>query len=391
MNLHEYQAKALFAEYDLPVPAGQVVTILADLPTAFARLPTDACVVKAQIHAGARGKAGGVVLANNYAEAEAAVTRLLGSQLATHQTAGKALPIDSVLIEQTLRIEHEYYLSLLLDRVSKRYCFVLSSAGGMDIEEVAVTQPEKIHRIFIDPLVGVMPYQAREMAFALGLTGASFKALKHWLDQLYKMALERDLIQIEINPLVSTDQGALIALDAKINIDPNALYRQTDLLSLRDMRQEDSREAEASANQLNYIALEGNIGCMVNGAGLAMATMDLIQLQGGQPANFLDVGGGTTPSRVAAAFKLILSDPEVKAILVNIFGGIVRCDLIAEGIITAVKEVDLTIPVVVRLEGTNAEKGRAMLAESGLSIIAANDLSQAAERVVFLAQQGSVI
>lgn len=388
MNLHEYQAKALFADYDLPVPVGHLIRSLTELASAYNQLPTDACVVKAQIHAGARGKAGGVVLAKNLAEAEMAATRLLGSRLATHQTAGKALPVDALLIEQTLKIEHEYYLSLLLDRVTKRYCFVVSPAGGMDIEEVAATQPDQIHRFSVDPVLGVMPYQAREMGFALGLTGVSFKALGHWFNQLYRMAIERDLMQVEINPLVRIESGELVALDAKVNIDSNALYRQAGLLAQRDMRQEDAREAEASTHQLNYIALEGNIGCMVNGAGLAMATMDLIQLQGGQPANFLDVGGGTTPARVAAAFKLILSDPDVKAILVNIFGGIVRCDLIAEGIISAVKEVGLTLPVVVRLEGTNAELGRKMLAESGLSIEAANDLAQAAARVVELASQG---
>jgi len=388
MNLHEYQAKALFADYGLPVPVGHLIRSLTELAGAYQQLPTDACVVKAQIHAGARGKAGGVVLAKNLAEAETAATRLLGSRLATHQTAGKALPVDALLIEQTLDIQHEYYLSLLLDRVTKRYCFVVSSEGGMDIEEVASTQPEKIHRFSVDPLLGVMPYQAREMGFALGLTGTAFKALGHWLNQLYTLAIERDLMQVEINPLVSTADGQLVALDAKVNIDSNALYRQPGLLEQRDMRQEDAREAEASSHQLNYIALEGTIGCMVNGAGLAMATMDLIQLQGGKPANFLDVGGGTTPARVAAAFKLILSDPDVKAILVNIFGGIVRCDLIAEGIISAVKEVGLTLPVVVRLEGTNAELGRKMLADSGLSIEAANDLAQAAARVVELASQG---
>ena len=385
MNLHEYQAKNLFSDYAIAVPKGVVIDSIAQLPNVLQQVQSNGWVVKAQIHAGARGKAGGVKLVSTPAEAELVANALLGSSLATIQTAGKALPISQVLIEQTLDIAQELYLSLVVDRVSRRYRFVLSVAGGMDIEEVAANQPEKIHTLDINPLLGVMPYQAREAGFALGLKADAFKQLGVILTQLYKLAIDKDLAQIEINPLVLTVDNQLVALDAKVNVDPNALYRQPGLVALRDISQEDVREAKASEHQLNYIALEGNIGCMVNGAGLAMATMDLIKLYGGQPANFLDVGGGTTPERVAEAFKLILSSSEVSAILVNIFGGIVRCDLIAEGIIQAVKEVGLSIPVVVRLEGTNVELGRERLAQSGLAIVAADDLAQAAKTVVELA------
>jgi succinyl-CoA synthetase beta subunit len=389
MNLHEYQAKALFAEVGIPVPQGQTIEKLDQLEVALDQVKSDGWVVKAQIHAGARGKAGGVKLVKSRAEAKQAASELLGSELATIQTAGKALPINALLIEQTLEIERELYLSLLVDRVNKCHRFVLSASGGMDIEEVAEKTPEKILTLDINPLVGVMPYQTREMGFALELKGEAFKQLGALLSRLYQLALDKDLAQVEINPLVVTKQQQLIALDAKVNIDPNALYRQPGLVAWRDVSQEDPREAQASEHQLNYIALDGNIGCMVNGAGLAMATMDLIKLNGGEPANFLDVGGGTTPERVAEAFKLILSSSQVKAILVNIFGGIVRCDLIADGIIQAVKEVGLSIPVVVRLEGTNVELGREKLAQSGLSIVSAESLAHAAQRVVELAGEAA--
>ena len=389
MNLHEYQAKALFAEVGIPVPQGQTIEKLDQLEVALDQVKSDGWVVKAQIHAGARGKAGGVKLVKSRAEAKQAASELLGSELATIQTAGKALPINALLIEQTLEIERELYLSLLVDRVNKCHRFVLSASGGMDIEEVAEKTPEKILTLDINPLVGVMPYQAREMGFALELKGEAFKQLGALLSRLYQLALDKDLAQVEINPLVVTKQQQLIALDAKVNIDPNALYRQPGLVAWRDVSQEDPREAQASEHQLNYIALDGNIGCMVNGAGLAMATMDLIKLNGGEPANFLDVGGGTTPERVAEAFKLILSSSQVKAILVNIFGGIVRCDLIADGIIQAVKEVGLSIPVVVRLEGTNVELGREKLAQSGLSIVSAESLAHAAQKVVELAGEAA--
>lgn len=382
MNLHEYQSKSLFKEYGIGVPKGQLITQLNELDAAMDSVGGDAWVVKAQIHAGARGKAGGVKLVKSRAEAHQVSTELLGSALATIQTAGKALPVNSLLIEETLAIEEELYLSLVIDRVSRTHTFVISAAGGMDIEAVAEATPEKILTVHIDPTVGVMPYQCREIGFALGLTGAAFKQIGQLMNQFYKMSLDRDVEQVEVNPLIRTADNALIALDAKVTIDSNALYRQPAMLEMRDFSQEDEREAKASEQQLNYIALEGDIGCMVNGAGLAMATMDLIKLNGGEPANFLDVGGGATAERVAEAFKLILSSSEVKSILVNIFGGIVRCDLIAEGIIQAVKEVGLTIPVVVRLEGTNVELGRQKLAESGLAIITANDLADAARKVV---------
>ena len=385
MNLHEYQSKSLFAEYGIGIPKGSLITDLNQLEQALTDVGSNAWVVKAQIHAGARGKAGGVKLAKTVEEAKTAAAALLGSKLATIQTAGKELPINSLLIEETLDIQEELYLSLLIDRVTRTHTFVISAAGGMDIEEVAETSPEKIISVNIDPTVGVMPYQCREVGFALGLTGSAFKQLGQLMQRFYKLALDKDVAQLEINPLVLTAENELIALDAKVNIDSNALYRQPALVEMRDFSQEDEREAKASEFQLNYIALDGDIGCMVNGAGLAMATMDLIKLNGGNPANFLDVGGGATPERVAEAFKLILSSSEVKSILVNIFGGIVRCDLIAEGIIQAVKEVGLTIPVVVRLEGTNVELGKQILAESDLDIITADGLADAAQKVVEVA------
>ncbi|QCU90019.1 ADP-forming succinate--CoA ligase subunit beta [Thiomicrorhabdus sediminis] len=385
MNLHEYQSKALFSDYGIAVPKGELITDLNQLQQALTNVGGDAWVVKAQIHAGARGKAGGVKLVKSADEAKQVASELLGSSLATIQTAGKKLPINSLLIEQTLDIQAELYLSLLVDRVSRTHTFVISAAGGMDIEEVAEKTPEKIISVHIDPTVGVMPYQCREVGFALGLKASAFKQLGQMMQAFYKLALDKDVSQLEINPLVLTGDNELFALDAKVNIDSNALYRQPALVEMRDFSQEDEREAKASEHQLNYIALDGDIGCMVNGAGLAMATMDLIKLNGGNPANFLDVGGGATPARVAEAFKLILSSEDVKSILVNIFGGIVRCDLIAEGIIQAVQEVGLSIPVVVRLEGTNVELGKQKLAQSGLDIITADGLADAAKKVVEVA------
>lgn len=387
MNLHEYQAKTLFQQFQIPVPKGQVIENLDDLDAALTNVASDGWVIKAQIHAGARGKAGGVQLVSSAEQAQAVAATLLGSPLATVQTAGKALPVNRLLIEETLSIYQEFYLCLLVDRATKRHTFIISAAGGMDIELVAEASPEKILTVSVDPVVGLMPYQCREVAFALGLTGAAFKQLATLMQGLYQLVIAKDVALLEINPLVLTEQNELMALDAKINIDSNALYRQPELVTMRDITQEDEREAKAADHQLNYIALDGNIGCMVNGAGLAMATMDLIKLNGGEPANFLDVGGGATPDRVAEAFKLILSSTEVKSILVNIFGGIVRCDLIADGIIQAVKEVGLTIPVVVRLEGTNVELGKQKLANSGLSIITADNLAQAAEKVVAVARE----
>ncbi len=390
MNLHEYQAKSLFSDYHIPIPKGIKVDSVSDVEAALNDIGGEQWVVKAQIHAGARGKAGGVKLVSSIDEAKEASTSLLGSALATVQTAGKALPIHSVLIEQTLDIQSELYLSLLVDRAERTHTFIISAAGGMDIEEVAATSPEKILTVHVDPSVGVMPYQCREIGFALGLKAAAFKQMVGIMSNLYKMALDKDISLLEINPLVVTGENQLVALDAKVNIDSNALYRQPKIVEMRDVTQEDEREAKAADHQLNYIALDGDIGCMVNGAGLAMATMDLIKLNGGDPANFLDVGGGATPERVAEAFKLILSDKEVKSILVNIFGGIVRCDLIADGIIQAAQEVGLEIPVVVRLEGTNVEIGKEKLANSGLSIITADGLADAAEKAVQVAQQAEV-
>ncbi|HID00948.1 MAG TPA: ADP-forming succinate--CoA ligase subunit beta, partial [Piscirickettsiaceae bacterium] len=335
------------------------------------------------------GKAGGVKLVNTADEAEVVAAQLMGSRLATPQTGGRALPVNALLIEQTLPIEDELYLSLLIDRNSKRHRFILSAAGGMDIEQVAAEMPEKIITLDIDPVTGVMPYQARQAGFALGLKGEAFKQLGQILQALYCLALAKDLSLVEINPLVRTADNQLVALDAKVNVDDNALYRQADLQAMHDPTQEDPREVQAHQFDLNYIALEGNIGCMVNGAGLAMATMDLIKLHGGEPANFLDVGGSATAERVAEAFKLITSSDRVRAILVNIFGGIVRCDLIAEGIIRAAREVGLQVPVVVRLEGTNVEAGRQLLAESGLNLVAVNDLDEAAQTAVKLAKEAA--
>jgi succinyl-CoA synthetase beta subunit len=382
MNLHEYQAKELFAQYGIPVPPGRTISSLAEIERARETLGGTAWVVKAQVHAGGRGKAGGVKKVGSQVELEAAVRAMLGATLVTHQTGPAGRPVNQVLIEAPCAVARELYLACLVDRARERVVVMASTEGGMDIEAVAANTPEKILKEFVDPLAGLQPYQCRELAFALGLADKQVASFTQIVLGLYRLFLERDLSLVEINPLVVTADGALLALDAKINVDDNALYRQKTLASLRDATQEDAKETQAREHDLNYVALDGNIGCMVNGAGLAMATMDLIKLHGGMPANFLDVGGGTTRERVAEAFKLILSDPNVKAILVNIFGGIVRCDLIAEGIISAVKEVGIRIPVVVRLEGTNVEQGRKLLKDSGLAITAAESLTDAAKRVV---------
>jgi len=382
MNLHEYQAKGLFAEYGIPVPVGQMIESVHDAESAAANVGGDAWVVKAQVHAGGRGKAGGVKLVRDLDELKAEADRMLGGTLSTYQTHGRELPINQVLIEQTLDIKSELYLSALMDRGTERIVFMASSEGGMDIEEVAANTPEKIVTVYAHPAAGLQPYQCRQAAFGMGLQGKEVGALTKVMMGLYKLFMEKDLSLVEINPLIVTGEGDLLALDGKVNIDENALYRRPDLNEMRDTSQEDAAEVEAAQHDLNYITLDGNIGCMVNGAGLAMATMDLIKLHGGDPANFLDVGGGTTAERVAAAFKLILSDSKVEAILVNIFGGIVRCDLIAEGIIAAVKEVGVSIPVIVRLEGTNAAQGRELLDQSGLSLISADGLTDAAKKAV---------
>ena len=382
MNLHEYQAKEVFRKYGVPVPEGRVARSADEAVTAAEAIGGAVWVVKAQVHAGGRGKAGGVKLARDLAAVRAAAQGMLGQRLVTKQTGEEGLPINAVYVESGSEIAREIYLSLTLNREKGRIALIGSAAGGMDIEEVAEYTPEKIVTVNVHPAAGLQPYQCREMAFALGFSGAQIGEFQQIAMALYQLYLERDASLLEVNPLIVTKAGKLVALDAKINIDPNALFRQKDLAALRDVTQEDEMEVRASEHDLNYVSLDGDIACMVNGAGLAMATMDLIKLHGGQPANFLDVGGGATAERVTAAFNLILSNPSVKAILVNIFGGIVRCDLIAEGVITAVKAVGVKLPVVVRLQGTNAEKAREMLAASGLAVIAASDLTDAAKKVV---------
>lgn len=382
MNLHEYQAKRLFAEYGVAVPKGTPAFSATEAKEAAVALGGAAWVVKAQIHAGGRGKAGGVKKVESPSAAAQIAQEMLGTLLATYQTGGIGLPVGSVLVEEVSAIARELYLSCLVDRASERVIFMGSSAGGMEIEEVAASTPEKILILKVDPTAGLQDYQCRQMAFSWGLQGPQIAALGKIMHGLYRLLLDKDASQIEINPLIVTDDGRLLALDGKINIDDNALYAHPDIVALRDSSQEDAKEHTASAHGLNYITLGGSIGCMVNGAGLAMATMDMVKLHGGEPANFLDVGGGATKERVAEAFKLILADDTVKAVLINIFGGIVRCDMIAEGIIAAVKEVGVQVPVIVRLEGTNAPGGRKLLAESGLAIITAEDLDEAAKKAV---------
>ncbi|MEE4376621.1 MAG: ADP-forming succinate--CoA ligase subunit beta [Candidatus Competibacteraceae bacterium] len=386
MNLHEYQAKQLFQEFGVAVPRGIKVTSQQQAVDAAKELGGSVWVVKAQVHAGGRGKAGGVKLARSLAEVEAMAGQMLGSQLKTIQTGPEGLPIHALLIEEGLDIANELYLSALVDRSRKRIVFMGSSEGGMDIEEVADKTPEKIQTISIDPTTGIQAYQCRQMGFSMGLTQKEVNNLVKVMTGLYNMFIAKDASLLEINPLIVTGDGRLLALDGKINLDDNALYRHKELAEMRDPTQEDEREHIAHEIGLNYVALDGNIGCMVNGAGLAMATMDIVKLHGGDPANFLDVGGAADEERVSRAFKLILSSEKVKAILVNIFGGIVRCDVIAEGIIQAVKEVGLAIPVVVRLQGTNVDAGRKLLAESGMNIDTADDLTDAAQKAVAAAR-----
>jgi succinyl-CoA synthetase beta subunit len=382
MNLHEYQAKRLFAEYGLPVAKGVIVRSVEEAVNAINLLGTDKLVVKAQVHAGGRGKAGGVKLVSGRDELEALARKLLHSRLVTYQTNEQGQPVNELLIEEITPIKKELYLGAVLDRSTQRVIIMASTEGGVDIEKVAEETPEKILKITVDPLLGIMPYQARDLGFHWGLTVDQIKQLTTILTGVAKMYVECDLSLLEINPLVITESGNLLCLDGKVNIDDNALYRHPKLNDLRDARQEDDREIRAREWELNYIALDGNIGCMVNGAGLAMATMDLIKLHGGEPANFLDVGGGATKERVTEAFKIILSDKNVKGVLVNIFGGIVRCDLIAEGILSAVAEVGIKIPVVVRLEGNRAKEASEVFKKSNLNIIAANDLTDAAKSIV---------
>ncbi len=388
MNLHEYQATRVFSDYGVPIPAGRVAASEAEAVAAARELAGAFWVVKAQVHAGGRGKAGGVKLCRSPTEVGKAAASLLGKRLVTNQTGSDGLPVNLIYVEAGSAIANEFYLSLLLDRERSRIAFVASAAGGMNIEEVAAREPHRILRVDIDPAAGLQSYQCRRLAFALGLKGGQIAEFEHIARALYRLYIERDLALIEVNPLIVTKAGVLVALDAKINVEANALYRQPALAELRDASQEDPMEREASEHELNYVSLEGNIACMVNGAGLAMATMDLIKLHGGEPANFLDVGGTATAERVTAAFRLILSNARVRAVLVNIFGGIVRCDVIAEGIVQAVREVGVSVPVIVRLEGTNADQARKFLAASGLAITAAEDLTDAATKAVKLARRG---
>jgi len=386
MNLHEYQGKQLFAQYGLPVSTGYAVDTPEEAIAAAEKIGGDMWVVKAQVHAGGRGKAGGVKLVKTTAEVGEFAQKWLGQRLVTYQTDENGQPVSKILVESCTDIAEELYLGAVVDRSSRRIVFMASTEGGVEIEKVAEETPEKILRATIDPLVGPQPYQGRDLAFKLGLEGDQIKQFVKIFMGLAKMFQEKDLALIEINPLVITEQGNLHCLDAKLGVDSNAIYRQKALAEMHDPSQEDEREANAAKWELNYVALDGDIGCMVNGAGLAMGTMDIVKLHGGAPANFLDVGGGATRERVSEAFKIILSDENVKAVLINIFGGIVRCDLIAEGVIGAVEEIGVQVPVVVRLEGNNAELGQKVLADSGLNIIAATSLTDAAEQVVAAAK-----
>jgi len=382
MNLHEYQGKQLFAEYGLPVSKGYAVETPQEAADAANLIGGDKWVVKAQVHAGGRGKAGGVKLVNSKQEIHDFAAQWLGKNLVTYQTDANGQPVSRILVESCTDIADELYLGAVIDRSSRRIVFMASTEGGVEIEKVAEETPEKILRATIDPLVGAQPYQGRELAFNLGLKGDQIKQFVKIFMGLAQMFVDKDLALIEVNPLVITDEGNLHCLDAKLGVDSNALYRQKALQEMHDPTQDDERETHAARWELNYVALDGSIGCMVNGAGLAMGTMDIVALHGGFPANFLDVGGGATKERVAEAFKIILSDDKVKAVLINIFGGIVRCDLIAEGVIGAVEEIGVNVPVVVRLEGNNAELGRKVLADSGLNIIAATSLTDAAQQAV---------
>ena len=382
MNLHEYQGKQLFAEYGLPVSKGIAAETAQEAAAAADTIGGDKWVVKAQVHAGGRGKAGGVKLVSSKTEIEEFANHWLGKNLVTYQTDANGQPVSRILVETCTDIDQELYLVAVVDRATRRIIFMASTEGGVEIEKVAEETPEKILKAIIDPLTGAQPYQGRDLAFKLGLKGVQIKQFVQIFMGLAKMFKEKDLELLEINPLVITDEGNLHCLDAKVIIDGNALYRQPAIKAMHDPSQEDAREAHAASFELNYVALDGNIGCMVNGAGLAMGTMDIVHLHGGSPANFLDVGGGATKERVVEAFKIILSDSNVKAVLINIFGGIVRCDLIADGVIGAVEEVGVKIPVVVRLEGNNAELGTKKLAESGLAIIAATSLTDAAQQAV---------
>jgi succinyl-CoA synthetase beta subunit len=388
MKIHEYQAKAILARYGVPVPRGEVVTEAGAAADVARRLGGAISVVKAQIHAGGRGKGGGVKLAKSPDEAQRLAGDMLGMRLVTHQTGPEGRIVQRVLIEQGLEIARELYLGMVIDRSTQKIVLMVSSEGGVEIEKVAAETPEKIHKEFIDPGVGLQNFQAQKLAFALGLEGASVRKGVKMMTALYQAFLASDASLLEINPLIVTKSGDLLALDAKMNFDDNALFRHPDVAELRDLNEEEPLEIEASKYSLNYIKLDGNIGCMVNGAGLAMATMDIIKLAGGEPANFLDVGGGASVEQIRNAFKILMSDKAVEAVLINIFGGILRCDVLAEGVIAAVKELHVDVPVVIRMEGTNVERGKQMLKESGLNFETADTMGEAAEKVVAAAMKG---
>ena len=390
LKIHEYQAKSILARFGVPVPRGEVTSNAMDAAAIAQRLGGSVVVVKAQIHAGGRGKGGGVKLAKSPAEAERLAKQMIGMTLVTHQTGPEGRIVGRVLIEEGLQIERELYLSMLIDRAAGRPVIIASAAGGMDIEEVAATQPEKILREHVDPATGVIPFQARKLAFAMGLEAGPAGKMVKVLDAIYKAFIESDASMIEINPLILTKSGDLLALDAKVTLDDNALYRHPDLREFRDLSEEDPLEVEASKFSLNYIRLDGNIGCMVNGAGLAMATMDIIKLAGGEPANFLDVGGGANAEQIKNAFRILMADKNVKAVLINIFGGILRCDVLAQGVIAAVKELGVPVPIVIRMEGTNVDEGKRMLRESGLNFTTADSMGEGADSVVALSSTAAV-
>jgi succinyl-CoA synthetase beta subunit len=386
VKIHEYQAKSVLARFGVTVPRGEVAFTSQEAGEIARRLGGNIAVIKAQIHAGGRGKGGGVKIAKSPVEAEQLAKQILGMTLVTHQTGPEGRKVGRVLIEEGLQIERELYLSIVIDRASASPVIIASAAGGMDIEEVAAKEPEKILREQIDPGTGVIPFQARKLAFGMGLGPGPANKLVKLLDSIYKAFIETDASMIEINPLILTKAGDLLALDAKVSFDDNALYRHPDLRDLRDLGEEDPLEVEASKFSLNYIRLEGNIGCMVNGAGLAMATMDIIKLSGGEPANFLDVGGGANAEQIKNAFRILMADRNVKAVLINIFGGILRCDVLAQGVIAAVQELGVRVPIVIRMEGTNVEEGKRLLRESGLNFTTADSMGEAADKVVSLAR-----
>jgi succinyl-CoA synthetase beta subunit len=385
MKIHEYQAKAILAQHGVPVPRGEVALNAAEAGAIARRLGGDVVVVKAQIHAGGRGKGGGVKLARSVDEAETLASQMIGMTLVTHQTGPEGRVVSRVLIEEGLKMTRELYLSIVLDRAAGKPVMMASADGGMDIEEVAAKTPERIHKVYIEPGVGIVPFEARQLGFAIGLDGAQVNKAVKLMTALYNAFVATDASLVEINPLVVTASGDLLALDAKMNFDDNALYRHQDIRDLRDLGEEDPLEIEASKFSLNYIHLDGNIGCMVNGAGLAMATMDIIKLAGGEPANFLDVGGGANAEQIRNAFKILMSDKNVRAVLINIFGGILRCDVLAQGVIAAVKELGVPVPIVIRMEGTNVEEGKRLLKESGMNFTTADSMDEAADKVVQLA------